>query len=92
MVPALVERARRTLPEAFRTGRGVPYDDADITEAIDRAHQRHIRDVLLPKVFPKLGEAVVAKLHDGARVADLGCGPRPARGSTASDTKCPGRQ
>ena len=24
MVPALVERARRTLPDAFRTGRGVP--------------------------------------------------------------------
>ena len=74
LVPALLERARTTLPDAFRTGRGRPYDDADITAAIDRQHARHIRDVVLPRVLPLAGGDLLAKLEAGARVAELGCG------------------
>ena len=58
MVPALVQRARTALPEAFRSGRGVAYDDEDISRAIDDAHAKHIRLVLLPVVLGKLGSIV----------------------------------
>ena len=36
MVPTLVNRAKTMLPEAFSTGIGRPYDDPEISEAIDR--------------------------------------------------------
>ena len=73
MVPALVQRARTALPEAFRSGRGVAYDDEDISRAIDDAHAKHIRLVLLPVVLGKLG-AIVGRLERGGAIADLGCG------------------
>jgi len=73
MVPALVARAKTMLPEAFKSGIGRSYDDKDISEAIDRAHARQIRDVVVPKVVP-LTPAHAAMLLPGARVADLGCG------------------
>ena len=73
MVPALVQRARTALPEAFRSGRGVAYDDEDISRAIDDAHAKHIRLVLLPVVLGKLG-AIVSRLERGGAIADLGCG------------------
>ena len=73
MVPALVQRARTALPEAFRSGRGVAYDDEDISRAIDDAHAKHIRLVLLPVVLGKLG-AIVDRLERGGAIADLGCG------------------
>ena len=74
MVPALVQRARTALPEAFRSGRGVAYDDEDISRAIDDAHAKHIRLVLLPVVLAKLGGAIVSRLERGGAIADLGCG------------------
>ena len=73
MVPALVQRARTALPEAFRSGRGVAYDDEDISRAIDDAHAKHIRLVLLPVVLGKLG-SIVDRLERGGAIADLGCG------------------
>ena len=73
MVPALVQRARTALPEAFRSGRGVAYDDEDISRAIDDAHAKHIRLVLLPVVLAKLG-SIVDRLERGGAIADLGCG------------------
>ena len=73
MVPALVQRARTALPEAFRSGRGVAYDDEDISRAIDDAHAKHIRLVLLPVVLAKLG-SIVGRLERGGAIADLGCG------------------
>lgn len=73
MVPTLVNRARTTLPEAFRTGLGVPYNDEEVTSAIDRAHTVHVRDVLLPKVFP-MTPAVEVLSGKGGRCADLGSG------------------
>ena len=73
MVPALVQRARMALPEAFRSGRGVAYDDEDISRAIDDAHAKHIRLVLLPVVLAKLG-SIVDRLERGGAIADLGCG------------------
>ena len=73
MVPALVQRARTALPEAFRSGRGVAYDDEDISRAIDDAHAKHIRLVLLPVVLAKLG-SIVSRLERGGAIADLGCG------------------
>lgn len=74
MVPALVQRARTALPEAFRTGVGVAYDDEDISRAIDDAHAKHIRLVLLPIVLKKLGGSIVDRLERGGTIADLGCG------------------
>lgn len=74
MVPTLVHRAKTTLPDAFRTGLGEPYEDEDISVAIDRAHEKHIRDCVLPVVVPKLPRSVVDGLGRGFRVAELGCG------------------
>ena len=85
LVPALLERARTTLPDAFRTGRGRPYDDPDITAAIDRQHARHIRDVVLPRVLPLVaGGGLLARLEAGARVAELGCGGDNRRRAASS--------
>jgi len=75
LVPALVSRARTSLAESFRTGLGLPYNDKDISEAIDRHHSVQIRDVVLPKVLPAAaGGRVLAALERGVRAADLGCG------------------
>ena len=72
LVPALVQRARTMLPNAFRTGIGRDYDDSDITEAIDRQNRKSIRTVVLPKVVPQSG--VQEQLEAGCAVAELGCG------------------
>lgn len=71
-VPSLVHRAKAVLPEAFKTGLGVPYDDDDVSAAIDRAHSKHVRDVFLPKVIPLTPANEL--LVPGAKCADLGCG------------------
>jgi len=74
-VPALVNRARTSMPECFRTGRGLPYNESDVASAIDRQHTVQIRDVVLPKVVPKARDGLVhAQLVQGVRVAELGCG------------------
>ena len=68
---AVLER----LPEAFRTGLGLPYDafGADGTRAVERMLAPWFRTMLVPLALPAL-DGVVAKLAAGARVADVGCG------------------
>ena len=74
-VPSLVNRAKTMIPEAMRTGIGLPYNEAEVAHAIDRQHARHIRDVFVPKVLPKaLDGGVVEMLQQGCKVCDLGCG------------------
>lgn len=74
-VPALVLRAKSVLPGAFRSGRGVPYDDTDVAMAIDRAHKTQINHVVIPHVLEAAaGGRVTAALTRGCRVAELGCG------------------
>eukprot|EP00658_Telonema_sp_P-2_P033167 TRINITY_DN24403_c0_g1_i7.p1 TRINITY_DN24403_c0_g1~~TRINITY_DN24403_c0_g1_i7.p1 ORF type:complete len:402 (+),score=68.45 TRINITY_DN24403_c0_g1_i7:171-1376(+) len=75
-IPALLNRAR-DLPESFRSGVGVPYNDLDISEAIDRHHSVTFRTTFLPCVLPTVqrGQLVDTMQHrKGFRVADLGCG------------------
>jgi 2-polyprenyl-3-methyl-5-hydroxy-6-metoxy-1,4-benzoquinol methylase len=75
MVPALVNRAKTMLPEAFSTGLGRPYDDPDVAEAIDRQHRKHVRDTFIPKILRTVLDGDVAKmLERGCKVSDLGCG------------------
>jgi SAM-dependent methyltransferase len=68
---AIIER----LPEAFRTGLGLSWDDRgkgsiQSTESTFRNWYRH---VLVPAALPLL-DGVVPRLQAGARVADFGCG------------------
>jgi len=67
----MVER----LPEAFRSGRGLTWDDrgvasAESTELMFRNWYRHM---LVQVALPAL-DGVVARLEAGVRVADVGCG------------------
>lgn len=63
------------LPEAFRTGVGLAYDEhgPDCAEGIARGFEPWMRANLIDVVLPAL-EGVTAKLAAGARVADVGCG------------------
>jgi 2-polyprenyl-3-methyl-5-hydroxy-6-metoxy-1,4-benzoquinol methylase len=73
-VPAFMQRAKE-LPAVFKHGRGVPYNDHDISEAIDRAHAIHAAHVFIPKLLPMVANGrVLAALESGVRCADLGCG------------------
>ena len=75
VVPALVNRAKTMLPEAFSTGIGRPYDEPDVAEAIDRHHTNVVRDFVIPQVLPMAKDGLILKqLQDGCMVADLGCG------------------
>jgi len=75
LVPALVARAKTMLPEAFRTGIGRPYDEPDVASAIDRQHDKHVREVVIPQVLPMIQEGkLIQQLQQGIQVADLGCG------------------
>jgi 2-polyprenyl-3-methyl-5-hydroxy-6-metoxy-1,4-benzoquinol methylase len=63
------------LPESFRTGIGIPWDDrgprgAEATEALFR---NWYRQVLVPIALPMLG-GVVQALKGGGAAADIGCG------------------
>jgi 2-polyprenyl-3-methyl-5-hydroxy-6-metoxy-1,4-benzoquinol methylase len=68
---AVLER----LPEAFRTGRGLPYDafGADGARGIERGFAPWFRAMLVPFALPRL-PGVVERLESGADVADVGCG------------------
>jgi 2-polyprenyl-3-methyl-5-hydroxy-6-metoxy-1,4-benzoquinol methylase len=63
------------LPQAFRTGIGLPYDAFGVEGAtgIERFLAPWFRTFLVPVALPRL-EGVVAKLQAGAKVADVGCG------------------
>lgn len=64
-----------SVPESFRTGIGVPWDErgpraAEMTELLFRNWYRH---VLVPVALPML-DGVVDALRSGGRAADIGCG------------------
>ncbi len=68
---AILER----LPEAFRSGLGLPYDAFGYEGAvgIERFLAPWFRTFLVPLALPAL-EGVVPRLQRGARVVDIGCG------------------
>jgi SAM-dependent methyltransferase len=68
---AAVER----LPEAFRTGLGLPYDafGPEGARGIERGLAPWFRALLVPMALPRV-EDVVARLEAGIQVADVGCG------------------
>ena len=63
------------LPEAFRTGLGLPYDvfGAEGARGIERGFAPWFRSLLVPVALPRI-EGVVEKLTAGDLVADVGCG------------------
>jgi 2-polyprenyl-3-methyl-5-hydroxy-6-metoxy-1,4-benzoquinol methylase len=68
---AVLER----LPEAFRSGVGLPYDafGSEGALGIERGFASWTRALLVPLVLPRL-PGVVDALRAGARAADVGCG------------------
>lgn len=63
------------LPEAFRTGRGLPYDafGEEGSRGIERSFAPWFRTLLVPFALPRL-DGVVEKLEAGGEAADVGCG------------------
>ena len=63
------------LPESFKTGRGLSYDQfgPEVNRGVERLLAPWFRTQLVPNALPKL-DGVVAKLQAGAKVADVGCG------------------
>jgi SAM-dependent methyltransferase len=63
------------LPEAFRTGLGLTYDDfgPEAARGIERGLAPWFRVLLVPMALPRV-EGVVKTLEGGAPVADVGCG------------------
>ena len=63
------------LPESFKTGRGLTYDQLgpEVNRGVERLLAPWFRTQLVPVALPKL-DGVVAKLEAGAKVADVGCG------------------
>ncbi len=65
----------KTLFESFRTGRGVPYNELGADHAVgeSRFSSPWMRANLVPVILPGL-DGVTAKLAEGAKIADVGCG------------------
>jgi SAM-dependent methyltransferase len=63
------------LPDAFRSGVGLPYDafGPEGAVGVERGLAPWFRALLVPLVLPRI-EGVVERLRAGARVADVGCG------------------
>jgi 2-polyprenyl-3-methyl-5-hydroxy-6-metoxy-1,4-benzoquinol methylase len=72
---AISEDAVPRLMEAFRTGRGLSYDELGPSGAhsVERCTAPWTKLVLVPDVLPRL-RGVVDRLTAGARVVDVGCG------------------
>ena len=68
---AIVEK----LPDAFRSGLGLPYDalGPEGAAGIERGFAAWFRALLVPMVLPRV-EGLVESLERGAHVADVGCG------------------
>ncbi|MGI9592251.1 MAG: methyltransferase domain-containing protein, partial [Myxococcota bacterium] len=68
---AIAER----LPEAFRSGRGLPYDafGPEGARGIERGLAPFFRALLVPMLLPRV-KGVTEALRAGTRVADVGCG------------------
>lgn len=67
--------ALERLPEAFRTGVGLAYDEhgPECADGIGRGFEPWMNAFLVPLVLPALDD-VVPKLEAGAEVIDVGCG------------------
>jgi SAM-dependent methyltransferase len=63
------------LPEAFRSGRGLPYDafGPGGARGIERNFASWFRTMLVPLVLPGI-DGLVARLEAGCAVGDVGCG------------------
>jgi len=63
------------IPEAFRSGVGLPYDafGAEGARGIERGFAPWFRTLLVPAALPRI-DGVVEKLEAGGKVADIGCG------------------
>ncbi|MGE4605203.1 MAG: class I SAM-dependent methyltransferase, partial [Myxococcota bacterium] len=63
------------LPEAFKTGLGLPYDalGPEVARGIERGLAPWFRALLVPRALPRV-DGVVARLESGVQVADVGCG------------------
>lgn len=75
-IPLLTLCAMEKVVEGFRTGEGVPYADyprfqAFMTELANAKHRQVLIDRFLPLVD---GGRIKARLQQGIRVCDLGCG------------------
>jgi 2-polyprenyl-3-methyl-5-hydroxy-6-metoxy-1,4-benzoquinol methylase len=73
-LPQTIQALER-LPEAFRTGIGLAYDEhgPECAEGVARGFEPWMRANLLPNVLPAL-DSVEADLSAGALVIDVGCG------------------
>ena len=73
-VPDLARNLEK-LPEAFRTGLGLPYDALGDSGArgIERGLAPWFRSMRVPQALPQVG-GLVERLERGIRVADVGCG------------------
>ncbi len=73
------------LLDAFRSGRGLSYDDlgAGTAHGIERLLAPWTRVVLVPRILPAL-DGLVPRLESGARVVDVGCGAGVALVAMAS--------
>jgi SAM-dependent methyltransferase len=82
---ALPQEAIPRLMEAFRTGKGLSYDDLgpEGAHAVERLTAPWTELALVPLVLPRLA-GVVERLEAGARVADVGCGSGAALVAMAS--------
>ncbi len=74
-LPNLMGEVLLRLPEAFRTGLGLTYDDMgeEAAVGVERLLAPWFRHALVPVALPAL-DGVVDKLESGALVADMGCG------------------
>mgnify|MGYP000471634446 CR=1 FL=1 len=63
------------LPESFRTGIGMSWDDrgAEASQWTELLFRNWYEQVLVPGALPLL-EGAIARLEAGTRVADIGCG------------------
>ena len=74
-MPALMGDVLRRLPEAFRSGLGLTFDDLgpDAARGIERLFAPWFKHALVPVAIPAL-DGMKTRLDAGARVADVGCG------------------
>jgi 2-polyprenyl-3-methyl-5-hydroxy-6-metoxy-1,4-benzoquinol methylase len=73
-VPDLARTLDR-LPDAFRSGLGLTYDDlgAEGARGVERGLAPWFRSLLVPVALPRI-EGLCDRLRAGAKVADVGCG------------------
>jgi hypothetical protein len=73
--PQLFGDVLARIPEAFRSGLGLSYDEMgpELARGVERLLAPWYRHALVPVALPAL-DGVLPKLESGANVADVGCG------------------